>query len=159
MLTNVKQTLNANPGRAEKVCFRSKTPGRFKVPSNQPSLGDRLLHKGELTSDPVKVQECWTNHFQSILQSKVGTSTCQEACQEDLTHLALLSKMNFDDIVDQDFTVEEIEASLRKLKCGRAGGFDDLQPEHLKYSGPLLTLWLKQTFCAFVHLNTSHQAS
>jgi len=36
--------------------------------------------------------------------------------------------MNFDDIVDQHFTVEEIEASLRKLKCGKAGGFGGLQP-------------------------------
>jgi len=47
--------------------------------------------------------------------------------------------------------VEETEASLRKLKCGKAGGFDGLQLEHLKYSGPLLTLWLKQIFCAFAH--------
>ena len=87
--------------------FKTKDLRRFKVPSNQPSLGDRLLHKGELTSDPIKVQECWTNHFQSIFQSRVGTSTCLEACQKDLTRLALLSRMNFDDIVDQDFTVEE----------------------------------------------------
>lgn len=60
-----------------------------------------------------------------------------EACQKDLTNLDFLSRMNFD---DNEFTVEEIEASLKKLKYSKADG---LQPEHLKYGGPLLTFWLK----------------
>ena len=49
--------------------FKTKDPRRFKVPSNQPSLGDRLLHKGELTSDPVKVQESAFAHFEYIPSS------------------------------------------------------------------------------------------
>ena len=87
-------------------------PIQFKVPSNQAWLGARLLHKRKLTSDPVKVQECWTILFQSIFQSRIGTSTYQEAYQKDLTHLVLLSRISFDDIVDQEFPMEEIEASL-----------------------------------------------
>ena len=61
-----------------------------------------------------------------------------------------LSRLNFDDIID-DFTAEEIEESIRKLKGNKAGGIDRLLPEHLKfkYGGPLLVLWLKQIFCAF----------
>ena len=60
--------------------------------------------------------------------------------------------MNFDDIIDDNFSVEEIEVSIRKLKTDKAGGIDRLQSEHLKYGGPLLTLWLKQIFCAFTQL-------
>ena len=60
--------------------------------------------------------------------------------------------MNHDDIIDDDVTIEEIEASIKKLKPGKAEGIDGLQSEHLKFGGPLLTLWLKQIFCAFIKL-------
>ena len=60
--------------------------------------------------------------------------------------------MNHDDIIDDDFTIEEIEVSIKKLKPGKAEGIDGLQSEHLKLGGPLLTLWLKQIFCAFIKL-------
>ena len=66
-----------------------------------------------------------------------------------LPHLELLSKMNCDDIID-NFTVEEIEVSIRKLKSNKAGGIDGLQSEHLKFGGTLLTLWLTQIFSAFI---------
>ena len=36
--------------------------------------------------------------------------------QKDLPHLEFLSRMNFNDIIDDNFNVEEIEVSIRKLK-------------------------------------------
>ena len=45
--------------------------------------------------------------------------------------------------------MEEVETCLKRLKCNKACGIDGLKPEHLKYGGQLLTLWLKQIFCAF----------
>lgn len=146
-----RANLERKSWKSRESMYKTKGPRRFRVPSNQLSLGDRLLHNGEVTSDPTTVQECWTNHFQCIFQSKAGTSASLAACQKDVTRLASLSRMNVDDVVDDDFTVEEMEASLKKLKCGKAGGFDGLQPEHLKYGGPLLTLWVKQIFCAFAY--------
>ena len=68
-----RANLECKSWKSREGTFKAKDPRHFKVPSNQPSLRDRLLHKGELTPDPVKVQECWTNHFQSIFQSRVGT--------------------------------------------------------------------------------------
>ena len=65
------------------------------------------------------------------------------AAFNDLDHLHCLSKMNCDGIIDDDFSVEEIEAALRKLKLGKASGIDGLQLEHLKLGGSLLVLWLK----------------
>ena len=71
----------------------------------------------------------------------------------DLPRLLTLSKMNCDDVLDEDFTVEKIEAAIIKLKCGKSGGIDGLQPEHIKkYGGPMLTLWLKQIFITISHL-------
>ena len=131
--------------------FMTKDPKRFKTPSNLPSLGDRLLHDGVVTSDPSKVQLCWTSHFKSLFQSQIGHNSSLHNTQKNLPRLESLSRMNFDDIIDDNFTVEEIEASLRKVKSGKAGGIDGLQSEHLKYGGPLLILWLKQIFCAFTY--------
>ena len=74
-----------------------------------------------------------------------------EVCKK-ITNLTSLSKLNSDDIVDDDFTVEEVELALKKLKTRKAGGLDGLQPEHLKYGGALLTLWFKQIFNAFIRL-------
>ena len=45
-----------------------------------------------------------------------------------------------------------LKNNKNKLKTRKAGGLDGLQPEHLKYGGALLTLWLKQIFNAFIHL-------
>ena len=72
------------------------------------------------------------------------------AALNDLDHLHCLSKMNCDGIIDNEVTVVEIEAALRKLKLGKASGIDGLQPEHFKLGGSLLILWLKQIFDAFV---------
>ena len=66
----------------------------------------------------------------------------------DLPYIEFLSKMNYDNIIDEDFTIEEIEASIKKLKPKKTAGLDGLQSEHLKFGGPLriLTRWLQQFF-------------
>ena len=92
----------------------------------------------------------WTNHFSSIATSQShSNSAVVEVCKK-IPNLTSLSKLNSDDIVDDDFTVEEVELALKKLKTRK--GLDGLQPEHLKYGGALLTLWLKQIFNAFIRL-------
>ena len=131
--------------------FREKDPRRFKTPSNQPTLGDRLLLNGEITSDPHLVQTCWISHFRSLLESQATSNPNVEKTCEEINNLASLSTLNNDDIVDDEFSVEEIELALKRLKCGKAGGIDGLQPEHLKYGGSSLALWLKQVFCTFSH--------
>ena len=128
--------------------FRTKDLKRFRTPSNRPSLGDRLLYGGEITSDPDIIQSCRLNHFKTLLQSEpnsnlnlyVTQATSLSTTKTNLQHLEFLSRMNHDDIIDDDFTIEEIEASIKKLKPGKAEGIDGLQSEHLKFGGPLLTL-------------------
>ena len=46
------------------------------------------------------------------------------------------------------FEYEEIESAVRKLKCGKSGGADGLQPEHLKYGGLSVIFWLQSIFNA-----------
>ena len=67
----------------------------------------------------------------------------------DLDHLHCLLKMNCDSTIDEEFSVEENEAALRKLKLRKTCGINNLQSEHLKLGGSLLIVWLKQIFNAF----------
>ena len=132
--------------------FKEDNPKRFKASSNQPSLGDRLLIDGIITSNPQSFMAQWKNHFSSIATSQShSNSAVVEVCKK-ITNLTSLSKLNSDDIVDDNFAVEEVELALKKLKTRKAGGLDGLQPEHLKYGGALLTLWFKQIFNAFIRL-------
>ena len=57
-----------------------------------------------------------------------------------------------DRILDTQFTIEEIENAVTRLKCGRGGGADGLQPEHLKYGCHSLILWLQRIFNAIILL-------
>ena len=129
--------------------FMTRDPRCFKTPPNQPSLGDKITHDGKVTSDPTTVLTCWTNHFKDLFRSQLGTNSSIDEAENEMPRLDALSRLNVDDIIDDEFTVEEVETCLKRLKCNKACGIDGLQPEHLKYGGQLLTLWLKQIFCAF----------
>ena len=115
------------------------------MPSNQPSLVDRLVHDGKVISDPITVLSCWTSHFEALFQSQIDSNSSINDTQKDLSCLEFLSRLNFDDIIDDNFTAEEIEESIRKLKGNKAGGIDGLLPEHHKYGGPLLVVAMVET--------------
>ena len=135
-------------GRKEKKMFKAKNSRHFKTPSNQPSLGDRLLHEGEATSDPAKIQSCCSSHF---FNPKWNLSLADT--HKALPCLEFLSKMNScDDIID-NFSVEESEGRIQKLKTKLEALMT--QSEHLKHGGPLLTLWLKWIFCTFAQVPPS----
>lgn len=44
---------------------------------------------------------------------------------------------------DYDITTEEIKGIVKNLKRGKAGGLDNILPEHIIYGGDYLILWLK----------------
>ena len=41
---------------------------------------------------------------------------------------------------------------MRNLKLGKSAGYDQVQPEHLKCSGPALYIWIKQVANAIIEL-------
>ena len=92
---------------------------------------------GELISDTKLIKSCWVNHFTSIAESRSSSNPQVAAFSKRLPYLASLSELNSDDIVDDEFTVQEVEFALKRLKYRKAGGVDGLSREHLKYCGPL----------------------
>ena len=50
--------------------------------------------------------------------------------------------------LDTPFSSEEIDRVLHNLKPGKSAGYG-LEPEHLKYGGAALSLWIRQVVNAF----------
>ena len=96
-----------------KKIFKSKDHKQFKAPRNQLSLGDSLLHNGKIISDRPSFVDCWTQHFTAVSKTRLDSNPNVSAALNDLDHLYCLSKMNGDGIIDDEVSVEEIEAALR----------------------------------------------
>ena len=71
-----------------------------------------------------------------LFQYQIDSNSSLDDTQKDLPRPEFLLRMNFNGIVDDNFTVKEIEVSIRKLKRNKAGGIDGLKLEHFKYDGP-----------------------
>ncbi len=64
------------------------------------------------------------------------------------------SPENEEILLDVPFTSEEVDDALKRLKSGKAAGHDMLQPEHLKYGGVALRIWVQQISNAIVELES-----
>ena len=73
----------------------------------------------------------------------------QESARLNSESTQLLYAKSFgysNDILEALFEVEEIQSAIRKLKCGKRGGANGLQPEHIKYGGHSIILWFQSIF-------------
>ena len=68
----------------------------------------------------------------------------------NITSLEGNSFLQNDQILDMEFSIEEIELSLRTLKLGKSKGAYGLMSEHLLYGGRPICLWLKRIFDAII---------
>ena len=86
------------------------------------------------------------------MESKARSNPDVQKAADEMENLLIQSFLNVDCVLDEPFSVDEIEAAVNRLKKGKSGNVDNLIPEHLIYGGPALILWLKQIFNAFIHL-------
>ena len=118
--------------------FKQRSSNQFKLPLRRKQQGTALHLNGEVVTDQHTLLKAWEEHFQEI-SSKHSEQTSEMTCSdEEIEHLLHLS------FLDVTFDVEEVDAVLRKLKCGKTAGHDGVQAEHLKYGGPILSKWLLQ---------------
>ena len=70
----------------------------------------------------------------------------------DVSRIEVTSFLSYDNILDYEILVEEIEGALKTIKLGKSGGVDCLDPEHIYFGGDALKLWLKKIFNRIVSL-------
>ena len=127
------------------LLFKNKDNRRFNRPKKiftckKLRVGDKLVTKLE------ELLHYWKEHFTMLSTSNSSISDIANGKLEALSH-------GLDDqILDVDFTFEEIEDIIKRLKTGKSAGADGLQPEHLKYGGPALVRWLVHIFNAISNL-------
>ena len=63
-----------------------------------------------------------------------------------INDLASKSICNCDNILDPEIDVEGVEFAICCLKRNRAGGADNVSPEHLKFGGKVCRKWLCQIY-------------
>ena len=98
----------------------------------------KVVMDGKIISDKHKLMNCWIHHFSKLSSSQLTS--------DEPTIIQQLYAISFgycDGILDVPF---EVQFPVKKLKCGKGGGSDRLQPEHLKYGGHSIVLWLQYIF-------------
>ena len=78
--------------------------------------------------------------------------------EQQMVHLVHSSRENEDFVLETPFTSEEIDSVLHNSKPGKSAGHDQVQPEHLKYGGAALSLWIKQVANAIIELESVPQS-
>ena len=121
--------------------FRTNDNRHFKLPQQRKkSHCTRLRVDGQLISDPTKLLEVWSTHFETLAQSQMDLQPVLQELQTELLSLATTSYQREEHFLDVPFSVEEVEHILGNW----ASGPDSLMTEHLRYGGPSITLWLTE---------------
>ena len=99
----------------------------------------RLLSESgnSIITDTQELLECWADHFHSLGKSQSDSNHQLQNGDKSVNEFLTLSYDKEDNVLDCELTAGEIEYAIRHLKQGRAGGADNVSPEHLKFSGPI----------------------
>ena len=114
----------------------------------------KLRVNGETTSDHDIVMQTWVVHFKDIGRSRADEKAPVASANSEMQDLMTESFLNVETILDVPFTAEEIEAAIKRIKVGKAGRDDYIQPEHIKFGGRQLTVWLMQICNSIVELES-----
>ena len=107
-----------------------------------------------VTSDTNTIMTTWEQHFRELSRSKEEEFPILADLKEQVDSLFKRSLENEEMLLDTPFTAEEVDNALRRLKPGKAAGHDLLQPEHLKYGGEVIRIWVQQISNAIVELES-----
>ena len=79
----------------------------------------------------------WYNHYSDLLN-------CNQSDNGKQVVMSALKNCNQDDLIKVN--VDDIETSLKDLKCGKSSGNDSVQAEHFKYASDVLYVLLSLLF-------------
>ena len=126
--------------------FSQKHPQRFRSRNESKHIPEKLLVNGNLITDSEALLSTWASHFEAQGHSQLSSNDFRKDVHSKVQDLEYGSFCESDEVLDVPFDVEEVEHALKRLKSKRAGGPDNLSPEHLKHYGPVFTNWLCQIY-------------
>lgn len=111
------------------------------------------VENGEILTEVDEIREGWKNYFQK-LYSPLDLPSFDQAHKEQVE--ATLHDILHDDTPSQGtlyaapITQDEVSHACKKLRTGKAAGFDGVKPESLKYAGPVMCKLLSNLFTGMV---------
>ena len=132
--------------------FKKRDYSHFRVKKTKSVMGTKLLLDGVSTTDLSKIKQSWLNHFCNLFKSEAPSTPGISAIQDQIPLLTSQFMLNCDEVLNDPFSIEEIEHSVRRLKSGKASVINSLVPKNIKYAGPSLIVWFKQIFNEFEHI-------
>ena len=138
--------------KCEKL-FKTNAYPRFRIPQkHQKSQCTCLRVNGTLISDPSHLLNAWTQHFQSLAKSQVDLHPTLKELMKQLTSLLSESFQKEEMFLDTQFTFEEVEHMVNKMKLRKSSGPDNLTAEHLKFGGQSVIVWLTEVLNSVIDL-------
>ena len=122
-------------------------PHLFRSNHQVKTVCSKLLNEeGVVIIDTKDLLECWADHFHFLSKSQSDSNDSLLEFERKVNDHLLASYDESDNILDSEFSVEEILYAINCLKKGRACGPDGVSPEHLRFSGPVFQNWLCQIY-------------
>ena len=133
------------------VCWNDTR--RYRLPGRKKYRCSRLRVDGVVVSDEDELREVWAAHFRKLSESRVG-GVCglQELESTVNDDMARESLSNEECVLDVPFTFDEVSNVVRKLKRGKAGGYDGILAEHLIWGGDVIITWLLTILNSIIEL-------
>ena len=135
--------------------FQQNHPKRFHNQHQRKAACNKLFSQDSLITDTDSLLKCWADHFSSLGQSQSHSNDSLKKSQLFINDLASESLSSCDNILYSEIDEEEVDFAIRRLKKNRAGGADNISPEHLKFSGTVFRKWLCYIFnciCQLEHI-------
>ena len=128
--------------------FRTNDVNRFRIPRKKSIDCRKLRVEGVTYSDNNDILKCWKDHFEALGQSR----SLSGDNIYDSNFLCKASLDNFDNVLDDDIELKEVEGIVKYLKNGKSPGPDGISAEHWKHGGPAVLIWLKRIFNTIISL-------
>ena len=137
--------------RQQEALFRTNSHLRFSIPQKRSkSCCTRLGIDNTLVSDLSLLLNARTHHFQELSKSQRETNITLQESIEQCTSLLSASYQKEEVFLDIGFSTEEVISAVTKMKIKKSAGEDGLTPEHLKYGGNCIIVWLAEILNAIV---------
>ena len=100
------------------------------------------LEDGTLVTDPHELRNAWQKYFQNLYSPDIKDNydtDFHKYVEEKLKEYINDSNVVLDDILQDDFTEEEIAHAVRSMKPNKAPGWDNVTAESIKHAGDKMT--------------------
>ena len=105
------------------------------------------LKNGVTISKPEDIRKAWKEYFSNLYTPSGNRSFdayYKAFVEEELHYIRNDANLHLDDIMGDELTLEEIQRAIKKLKSGKAPGWDNISAECIKYGGQRLACTIQR---------------